>query len=279
MEEKKEQLLEHLRGMSLNPNIKRIANVAKAIRQLFLLIAAFVAMIMGYYQAAVKFGDENFFIVIKVTFIVVMIADGAFLIKEIIQVIYGLKISKINMGSYYNQDYETLVSTEKTIRKISLVCDLISELVRSIFITILGGAFIVFGIYFFVTNKGEDTMANIIALTIYPLMGIIAMSFVYAPLIAIIKELFKIDKRDWEEYHQIQTGKKHKKQKKIEIVDMKLFMVGLLFFLCGLFSLIGGLGYIAAGDMAQVFGLSFMGLLFMGIGGAVAYFFGMKINK
>lgn len=47
------------------------------------------------------------------------------------------------------------------------------------------------------------------------------------------KELFMANKRSWEEYDELKLAKSQKK--KLKIADIKLFLFGLVFFICGFF--------------------------------------------
>lgn len=273
MEEKKEQLLEHLRDLKMNPNMKKIADFALAIRQLVLLVVAFCGMIAGFIQVEKRFGGEQFFSILRIVFIIVLVADFAFILKLIIQLVYGMQLSKMNQGSFSNEEYEALLATEKKLRKSSLICDLLTESVRSIIAFVLGVGFIVFGIYFAITGN-NGAMEKVMIAILFPLMGILALVVFCSPIIANIKELRQIDHVAWEEYDEMKLAKEQKKR--FKIADVKLFLFGLVFFLCGFFSMLQGFSFLAEHDIGQMVGMSVMGLIFMGAGGAVAYLLGIK---
>lgn len=275
MDDKKNQLIEYLQKLTSNPNISRISNISNAIIRLVAFLVALIAMISGFVRMARDYSDTPTFMVFKIIFIVALVADVAFLLKEILQIFYGMNLSKMNFGSFDKEEYDDLVKLEKVLRKSSLLCDLITELAKSGIGIVIGVLFIVGGIYMGITRQGESLLTDILIAVVFSLMGITAVVFFATPIISIVKELFRSDSIDWEEYDALQLAKAEKVEKRFKVHDIKLVLFGSVFFFCGLLAFFEGFSFIPKGDVGQTVGMCILGLIFMIVGSAIAYFLGV----
>lgn len=270
MEDKKEQLLKNMFKLMSNLNINETANMFRNVIAIVSLTVALIAMVVKRVEMAGSIGDSPNKVVLNAMFLIAMIVDVAFLCQQIIQLVLGVIISKMNYGFISQKEYIELIVIEKKLRRISLWCDLVKELGKSSIAIALGLLFVVAGIQLGTNGQNGNSLENLMYIVLFPLMGISAMFIFCEPVILIIKDLFQTDDTDWETYYeQLESSEK---KKRFHIADIKVVLVGSLFFLIGFFACWSSI-YREAG---QAFAGFVVGLIFMAIGGSVAYFWGIK---
>lgn len=277
MDEKRDQLISYMQHLASNPNVAKIGSVTNIIYRLVVIFIALIVMIVGYIKMVHGYGDnEQNILIFKVIFWFAFIADFVFFMSEILKAVSFKNMSRMMNDNFNQIEYEELVKKEKVMRKSTLICDAITEFMKSIVAFIICMFFVVGGIYMGVTNQGGSLLGNVMCIIIFPLMGITAIIFMAAPFIGIVRELMRVDRFDWEEYNEIQTAEKKTKEKKIKVKDYKLVLFGSVFFFCGLLAFLEGFTFFPQGEIGQGIGMNVLGLVFMTVGGCISYFLGVK---
>lgn len=268
MEEKRNDLIEHLNRLSSNKNLTMGVDIIRYIMQIVCGIILLVTMIAGAVIVLKDPLNDPLFVKILTGIIIfVFIADAAYIAKSVFEMIFRIK-NLSNIDLYYDQsDYNDLVKREKSIRKCILICDALSQFTTVLFTTVLGCFFILGGIYATSTSQSGDTIANIGIAIIFPVMGSVAIVAAIHPFAITIRELIHLDDISWNVVYENSINPKKSKLKAfLTMKNIKSIGFGLVFVLCGLLAFAEGISFWIDGDAGQGIGMSIFGLLFVGAG-------------
>lgn len=252
----RDSILNKLLELRNSQSFTKLTDSIRNIVSIIICISMCISL-WSFYNISVKHSSEPLFVRI---FFYITIAISITLICSIIKSSTLLYFSHVieDKMNVYNCTDDDLARNEKTARLILAVCDFLNSLIPNLFTIILGGAFIIAGVYFGLF-AGENSQLGF--LFIFPLMGLGAIIASSLPTIRCLKLIIAIKKEDEYSIYENDNASSFNSKRLLSIIS------GLVFLFSGLFCIITGIvNFGTDKEMIDKIGFILFGIPFGAIG-------------